>query len=76
MKDWRGTPIKRGAMIIYASHMGTDAWVTEAKVVEVHLEHLVVEPIRSTRDSEPTKRSVKLRAIGRVTVLTPARRRA
>jgi hypothetical protein len=69
MKDWRGTSIKVGSKLIYASHMGPSSWVTEAVVDQVLQDELVVLPIRSTREGMALNRPVHLKAVSRVTVL-------
>ena len=69
MKDWRGTPIRVGATVIYASHMGARTWVTEATVREVLKGELVVALLRNTRGDGSAGRLVRLRALDRVTVL-------
>lgn len=35
MKDWRGTPIEVGSVIVYPGRHGSSHWVTEAEVVEI-----------------------------------------
>lgn len=72
-KDWRGVALSVGAHVLYTTHMGTNTWVTEAEIVEVKRDHLVVTPIRSTRQPDvkilPAK-LLRLKAIDRVTVLS------
>lgn len=69
-KDWRGSPLRAGVTILYTTHMGTQTWVTEAVVDAVEKDHLLVTPLRSSR--EPNKkdaRQLRIRAVDRVTVL-------
>jgi hypothetical protein len=72
-KDWRGTPLQVGVTILYTTHMGTMTWVTEALVNEVKKDHLVVTPVRSTREpgKKPGTRQLRIRAVDRITVLAP-----
>jgi len=35
VKDWRGTPIEVGALVVYPSRTGSSMWITEGQVVSV-----------------------------------------
>jgi len=36
MRDWRGTPIKQGCKVVYPGRHGSNSWMNEGEVVELH----------------------------------------
>jgi hypothetical protein len=50
LTDWRGTPIRPGATIVYPARQGSSLWLTEAEVVEiVHREDTETPGLRVRR---------------------------
>lgn len=60
MKDWRGTPIVNGSIVVYPSRQGSSLWMSEGEVVG--LKPFTVKKKGSQRTSHP--------AIERVTVIS------
>lgn len=60
MKDWRGTPIAVGSIVVYPSRQGSSLWMSEGEVVAT--KPFTVKKKGSQRTSHP--------AIERVTVIT------
>lgn len=61
MKDWRGTPIHLGAIVVYPSRQGSRLWMSEGEVVGIR--PFTVRRNDSQRTSHP--------AVERVTVIEP-----
>jgi hypothetical protein len=77
VNDWRGTPIKKGSIIVYPGRQSSAMWMVEAEVLEVTtVEHwntsipaLLVQPLRAGFFGRTNKKPVRITAIERVTVL-------
>lgn len=59
MKDWRGTSIDIGSIVVYPSRQGSSLWMSEGEVVG--LKPFTVKKKNSKRTSHP--------AVERVTVI-------
>lgn len=77
MKDWRGTDIKQGSIIVYPGRQSSHMWMVEAEVIEIiQTEHwgvmqtgLLVQPIRQGRYGRANMKPVKLTALEKITVI-------
>lgn len=83
MKDWRGTPIVNGSIVVYPGRQGSNVWLNEARVLMAGVDGkdwrgndkpiLIVERLREshfgTRDVD--NKQVTLRRISNVTVVAP-----
>jgi len=77
MKDWRGTLITPGSIIVYPGRQSSSMWMVEAEVLEIfqdwHWDRFVwalrVQPTRVGRYGERSLKPVKITALERVTVI-------
>ena len=77
MKDWRGTPIQPGSIIVYPGRKGSHQWMVEAEVIEIFQDWqwgafkwaLRVQPLRQGTYGRTNKKPVKITALERVTVV-------
>lgn len=77
MNDWRGTPITKGAIIVYPGRQSSHMWMVEAEVIDVitieqwnkEIPALLVQPLRAGFLGATKKKPVKITAIERVTVI-------
>lgn len=85
MKDWRGTPIVPGSIVVYPGRQSSSMWMVEAEVLEVfqdwHYNDFVwalrVQPKRVGKYGDRSLKPVKLTALERVTVIqSPSERLA
>lgn len=76
MKDWRGTPIVPGSIIVYPGRKSSSMWMVEAEVLEIiqiwewgqFKWALRVQPLRHG-NYRTNKRPVNVTALERVTVI-------
>lgn len=81
MKDWRGTPIEPGSIIVYPGRQSSSMWMVEAEVLEIFQDWrwtdfvwtLRVQPLRVGRYGERSLKPVKVTALERVTVIDHVR---
>lgn len=52
MKDWRGTSIKVGSIVVYPSRKGAKLWMTQGIVIS--LNPLTVKKVGAQRTSHPS----------------------
>jgi hypothetical protein len=87
-KDWRGSPIEEGCIIIHATCERGGAYITESEVIRIIPQqwmedrglpfpfYLYVKPIRRSDDSmrweSRSKREMKLQKTDKVTVIRPS----
>lgn len=84
MKDWRGTEIEPGDIVVYPGTASSSCWITEAEVMGIEMrkrgggrpdyETLRVRTLRSTWGGTPHRandrpKGVLLQVPGRVTVV-------
>lgn len=50
MRDWRGTEIVAGSIVVYPSRQFSSMWITEGEVVEVKGGKVAVRKNRSSAD--------------------------
>jgi hypothetical protein len=82
MKDWRGTAIEPGSIVVYPGRQGAHHWMMEAEVLEIFQDwswdHFVwalkVQPMRQGTYGRTNMKPVKLTALERVTVVGHASR--
>jgi hypothetical protein len=77
MKDWRGTPIVKGSIIVYPGRKGQHHWMMEGEVLDIFQDWqwgefkwaLRVLPLRQGSYGRTNMKPVKLTALERVTVV-------
>lgn len=77
MKDWRGTPIVPGCIVVYPGRRGSHQWMVEAEVLDIiqiwewdaFKWALRVQPLRQGTYGRTDKKPVKITALERVTVV-------
>ena len=77
MKDWRGTPIVKGSIIVYPGRRGSHQWMVEAEVLEIiqiwewaeFRWALRVLPLRQGTYGRTNMKPVKITALEKVTVV-------
>jgi len=82
MKDWRGTPITPGCIIVYPGRQSSHMWMVEGEVLEIfqdwHWDRFVwtlrVQPLRQGTYGRTNKKPVKITALERVTVINDCRK--
>ncbi len=82
MKDWRGTLIERGSIIVYPGRHSSSLWMTEGRVIDITSQKpswsgsrsipvLLVQPLRNRGGINGAPcRKVRLTSIDRVTVVS------
>lgn len=78
MKDWRGTDILPGSIIVYPGRASSHMWMIEAEVLElITIDHwgeetpgIRVQPLRQGTFGRTDMKPVKLIALERVTVIS------
>lgn len=76
IRDWRGTPIVVGSVVVYPGRYGSTMWMSEAEVIEIlerdtwpNGKHTAVK-VRRIRDNYGDAESTSyLTALSRVTVV-------
>ncbi len=80
LKDWRGTPMEPGSIIVYPGRHSSSMWMVEAEILQIIQEpeyswggqlvwKVQVQPLRQGTYSRESKTPVKLKALERITVL-------